>query len=248
MISVCMATYNGERFLREQIDSILCQLNPDDELIISDDGSTDGTLEIITSYQDSRIKLLKHDQSKELLSMQLGTFREVTQNFQNALNYANGSIIFFADQDDIWEDDKVRVFVSELESVDIVMSNFSVIDESGNVLKQQFYKKNPIANNLYVNILKSQFIGCCLAFKRNVLEYILPFPNALLAHDYWTGCLGCHKFKFKYINQPLHKYRRYGQNVSPSTGKSKNTIATKIKYRYEFLLQIHKHIRIKTND
>ena len=90
MISVCMATYNGEKYIQEQIDSILCQLSKDDELVISDDHSTDATCDIIKSYNDRRIKLFLNELAKG-----------VTHNFENALLHSKGDIIFLADQDDV---------------------------------------------------------------------------------------------------------------------------------------------------
>ncbi|MDE5758415.1 MAG: glycosyltransferase, partial [Allobaculum sp.] len=91
MISVCIATYNGERYIETQIRSILDQLNEDDEIIISDDSSTDRTLDIIRSLNDSRIKLFAGNK-----------FHSRTFNFENALKQATGDFIFLSDQDDIW--------------------------------------------------------------------------------------------------------------------------------------------------
>lgn len=96
MISVCVATYNGEKYLQEQLDSILIQLAPDDELIISDDFSTDKTRSILDSYRaDPRIKLLE------------GPQKGIIKNFEHAINQASGDLIFLADQDDVWLPDKV---------------------------------------------------------------------------------------------------------------------------------------------
>ena len=96
MTSVCMATYNGQKYLREQIESILCQLSANDELVISDDHSTDSTVDIIRSYGDSRIKMYANELTKG-----------VTHNFENALNKSKGDIIFLADQDDVWLPNKI---------------------------------------------------------------------------------------------------------------------------------------------
>ena len=135
MISVCMATYNGERFLREQIDSILCQLAPDDELIISDDGSTDGTLDIIQSYNDKRIKLLHHKKKSEYAKIKYSrNFYYATDNFENALQAAQGDYIFLADQDDVWMKDKAKLMSSYLDKFDCVMCNNQIIDTEGKPL------------------------------------------------------------------------------------------------------------------
>ena len=169
MISVCMATYNGERFLREQIDSILCQLAPDDELIISDDGSTDGTLEIIESYKDKRIRLFFHEKKDGNKYYMKSNVLYATKNFENALKYAVGDYIFLSDQDDIWYENKVTESINFLKKYDFVMSNFSVVNETGVMEKDSFYEKNPI-KNIFKTMFKAHFIGCCCCFKQNILN------------------------------------------------------------------------------
>ena len=96
MISVCIATYNGERFIREQIDSILRQLSSDDEIIVSDDGSTDDTISIINSIDDKRIRIIEGPRK-----------HSPTHNFECAMKEAKGYYIFLADQDDVWKPNKV---------------------------------------------------------------------------------------------------------------------------------------------
>jgi len=238
MISVCMATYNGERFIRDQIDSIIAQLNPEDELIISDNGSTDKTLKIIESYNDKRIFLINHVRDKSFLKEKSGTFKIVTQNFHNALQKAKGDYIFLADQDDIWYPTKVNKTLNYLLKYDICMSNFSVIDENNTIQKKIFYKKSPISNSLIKNIISSKFLGCCLAFNKKVLNKSLPFPTNLIAHDFWIGCIGSKKFKFVFIDEPLVMYRRWQSNVSATTSKSNNSFFYKIRYRLKFFSQL----------
>lgn len=242
MISVCMATYNGERFIKEQIDSILPQLSENDELIISDDGSTDKTLEIIASYKDVRIKVFHHEKNPEYARIKhCKNFYYATSNFENALKQAKGDYIFLSDQDDIWKSDKKEKMLKALvdKKADCVMCNFSVIDENRNITTEKFYDTSPISKNLFVNILKSKFLGCCMAFSRKLLQKALPFPNKLIAHDYWIGCLS---EKFVFLNEPLHLYRRYESNVSTSSEKSKNSLLTKLVFRFEFAKQLFKRL------
>lgn len=243
MISVCMATYNGEHFIKQQIDSILPQLSVKDELIISDDGSSDGTLDIIDSYKDSRIKVLHHQKNTSLKSIKHSrSFFYVTENFENALKVAMGDYIFLSDQDDIWKNGRVKKMLHELEEYDCVMCNYSVIDSDSVLLCDKYYNGSPIKKSLLQNILASKFIGCCMAFNRSVLSYALPFPDKLLAHDFWIGCLANKKYKFTFLEEPLHFYRRTGTNVSPSVIGSQNSLLYKISYRVTFSFQIYKHI------
>lgn len=246
MISVCMATYNGAKYIKDQIVSILNQLDNDDELIISDDGSSDGTVDIINEFTDKRIHLYHHVHDDLLKDKKKSkSFYYVTSNFHNALLNAKGDYIYLSDQDDIWIDGRVKQVQEDLKSFDIVMTNYKLIDGNNLIIKEKFYDKSPISNNLIINVIKSKYLGCCMAFNRKVLDYCLPFPKDLLAHDYWIGCLGSHKFKFYFESKPLHMYRRTGDNVSTSTEKSNNTLLYKILYRLKFLLLILKQIRIK---
>lgn len=245
MISVCMATYKGERFIKEQIDSILPQLSQTDELIISDDGSTDRTLKIIASYKDERIQVFHHQKNPEYAKIKhCKNFYYATSNFENALKQAKGDYIFLSDQDDIWKSDKKEKMLKALSDskADCVMCNFSVIDENGNIIKEKFYDKSPISKVRFFNILKSKFLGCCMAFSREPLQKALPFPCKLIAHDYWIGCLS---ERFIFLNEPLHLYRRYESNVSTSSEKSKNSLLTKILFRFEFAKQLHKKLNEK---
>lgn len=243
MISVCMASYNGDKFIREQITSILMQLSDDDELIISDDGSIDDTIKIIESFNDSRIKLLHHEKTKTPYNKKSLGFYYATENFENALKQAKGDYIFLADQDDIWLSQKVFCFMEAMKKADIVMSNFNTIDENGTLLQENVYKKSPMKKSIVGNVIKSKFLGCCMAFNRNVLNYVLPFPEGLLAHDWWIGTLGCKKFNFSYINTPLFLYRRSRYNVSSSTEKSNNSFFYKLKFRLDFFKLVIKRVK-----
>ena len=103
MISVCIATYNGAPYITEQLASICAQLSDNDEIIVSDDGSTDGTLDVVRAFGDPRIRIV-HNQSQ----------RCYTANFENALRYAQGDYIFICDQDDVWLPKKVETIVHYL--------------------------------------------------------------------------------------------------------------------------------------
>lgn len=246
MISVCMASFNGAKYIRKQIDSILSQLDEDDELIISDDGSEDSTLEIISSYTDSRIKLLHHKKNFNIKNKKHSKgFFYASENFENSLKSAKGDFIFLADQDDIWKPKRKEKMLQELHFADCVMCNFSVIDSEDKIVVDKFYSKNPISKKLLMNVLKSKFLGCCMAFNKKILDYALPFPKFLIGHDYWIGCIAIKKYTFRFINEPYHLYRRSDSNVSSSSEKSTNSILYRIYFRYVFLRQLQKHFKIK---
>lgn len=217
MISVCMATYNGEKFIREQIESILSQLGTNDELIISDDGSTDDTIKIINSICDPRIKLF-HNQGR----------CGFVGNFENALRNAQNDYIFLSDQDDIWKKDKVKIVLQALEDYDLIVHDAEIIDGDGNPLGMNYYSIMHHYTNFFMNLWKTRWLGCCMAFRKEVLFYCLPFPSNIVAHDYWIGMLGMLKFQYCFLNDVLICYRRHGGNVSPSGEKSNYSLFYKL--------------------
>ena len=204
-ISVCMATYNGGRYIKEQIDSILPQLSSTDEIIISDDNSNDNTLEIIDGYRDSRIKVYRHEKRDCY-----------TSNFENALKYASGEYIFLCDQDDVWFPNKVEVVNRHLEDYDFVMTDATVVDENMNVLIESRNKHFHVRNGFFTNLIKTRFLGCCLAFRRSVLDFCMPFPenHELCLHDAWITFCAESSFRCTVLDEPLIYYRRYSNNVS----------------------------------
>ena len=222
MITVCIATYNGEKYIKEQLDSILCQLNLDDEVIISDDGSTDTTLAIIESYQDDRISLYKN------------AFKNVVLNFEFVINKANGDYIFLSDQDDIWHKDKVELYMKsffENPRAILTISDLQIIDKNGLLLDTVFYK-NKFSSNLSKNLVVNNFIGCAMAFKSEVKKSILPFPKNIAMHDWWIGTCCIIFGEINFIDIKLNFYRRHDNNVTKEGGA---IFTTKIKWRFNLI-------------
>lgn len=224
MISVCMATYNGENFIQEQINSILKQLSDDDELIISDDGSVDNTISIIQSFADKRIKLF-HNQG----------FHGVIPNFENALVHSQGDYIFLSDQDDVWMPNKVEVCTKLLKENILVVHNAEIIDGDGNNKGVDFFTLRESKSGYINNLWKNCYLGCCMCFQSQLLKYILPFPEKIEMHDRWIGLMAELHGSVKFIKHCLINYRVHHNNVSNSTGKSVNSIGTKLSIRYWLL-------------
>lgn len=228
MISVCIATYNGENFIRQQLMSILPQLSEDDEIVISDDHSTDRTNEVISSVNDPRIRLFTHDVTIEAKF----TIDRSTYNFANALSHAKGDIIFLCDQDDYWLPEKVQTMVSLLASSDLVMSDCLIGDETLNTTGQVYSDIRPFRTGTLTNFLKSHYLGCCMAFKREVYQKALPFPKHGVAHDLWIGLTAERFFKIRYIKQPLMIYRRHSNTVTASGKTNQTSTLFKLSYRF----------------
>lgn len=231
-----MATHNGEKYIREQIDSILMQISSSDELVISDDGSTDATLDIIKSYKDSRIKLFiyRHRQKYGY------KIDYSTHNFENALKHAVGDLIFLADQDDVWLPNKVERVLENIAENDILLHGRKVVDANLNVLKE-FAMPMP---GFWRNIRSCSTTGCCTVLKRNVLQNVLPFPKSGVAHDFWIGVYGGLLFKRTFLNESLILFRRHGDNVTPSDSKSSMSISKRVLYRLITLWEVLKRLVI----
>ncbi|MCQ2584361.1 MAG: glycosyltransferase [Treponema sp.] len=238
MISVCIAAYNGEKYLKLQLVSILDQLSNNDEIIISDDGSTDRTLEVIEEINDSRIKVFSHKSDRSLLTAPLGNYTIVAKNFENALLHANGDFIFMSDQDDLWEKNRISTCINALNKYSLVMTNYKVIDKNDKIKSGAAYKVSPIYNNICFNIIRSRFMCCCLAFRRELLCYAVPFPYNLQSCEQWLGNIATKYGRIKFLKNTYHLYRRHGANVSETTGKSRNTLKQKLGFRYLLYKQL----------
>lgn len=231
MISVCMATFNGGKFIREQLESILSQLPPDAEIIIADDGSTDDTLSVVASLGDSRIRVLPAERH-------LG----VIYNFERALRASKGEIVFLADQDDVWLPGKVEMCLAALNEADLVTHDAWMLSPSGasdftwtrtgKLSDIRTYRSGVVAN-----WWKNSFTGCCMAFRRNVLDKALPFPKNLPMHDQWLGLVAEKYFKVSYVNEPLVEYRQHSSNAT-HIEKSPAGVLQKIKWRVDLLKAI----------
>lgn len=234
MISVCIATHNGAHYIKEQIGSILCQLGINDEIIISDDGSTDNTIDILLAFNDKRIKI--HFYKQPVKSKHSHTY--VCRNFENALKYAKGEYIFLADQDDWWMPDKVEKCVAGLANNILVVHQAEVCDRNLNFKGILMYKNNFVFKN-YLSLRRGKYYGCTLAFRKELLDYVLPFPMKLILHDQWIGCMAELKGDVYYERVPLIKYRLHGDNTSG--GPSPNTLFFQIWYRiYMFIHLINR--------
>lgn len=236
MISVCIATYNGEKYIKEQLKSILNQIDVADEVIISDDNSTDRTLEIIKEFNDSRIKIFNN--------VGIG----VIQNFENAIKNASGKFIFLSDQDDIWEPSKVRICLDDFRmGYDLILSDCSIFESTtGEIIEESFFKFNASKKGIRNNIIKNSYIGCCMAFTNELKQKVLPFPKTIPMHDSWIGLIAELFFKVNFNNSKLIRYRRHLENVSyTAAGKSKFSFWKKIEFR--FLLIYHLLLKKITN-
>ena len=220
MISVCVASYNGQEFIEEQLSSILVQLSPEDEVIISDNGSTDETIAIIERFNDKRIKLFHYVDIKG-----------IKDNFENALKQANGNLIFLADQDDIWEKEKISTMTTYLKDYDLVVSDCSIIDLHKNIITDSFYELRQPGRGIFKNIQHNSYMGCCIAFRSSLLKQILPLPAGVALHDWWIGLIAELFGTTFFCPEKLVYYRRHETNQSPLVGQSPFNFFHKLRAR-----------------
>ena len=227
-ISVALAAYKGEQYISEQIDSILSQLGENDELIISDDYPDGKTRDIIFGYQskDKRIRYIE------------GEGKGVVRNFENALRACSGDVIFLSDQDDVWMPDKVKLVMKEISGgADLVLHDASVTDSGLNVTEPSYFAVHGSNASFPGNIARNSFVGCCMAFTKEVLHESLPFPEALPMHDWWIALVAMKKKrKVVLLSEPLIKWRRHSETV---TGR-KTSLLQKIMRRVNILLSLVK--------
>lgn len=220
-IKILMTTYNGELFIKEQLDSILSQTYSNWNLIIGDDGSTDGTIQIINEYmqKDSRIKLKQNVDN-------LG----VVKNFENLLKITNGEYYMFCDQDDVWlldKIDKTMECMLEVESVSdvnesiYVFSDIVQVNKNLEPLGKKYNKNLPYAINLNRLLLKSVIPGCVSMINNSLKKKVLPFPSEIILHDYWMSLVAASMGTLKFLPIKLLKYRHHGSNIT--AGKKRST-------------------------
>lgn len=220
-ISVCMAVYNGEKFIRQQIESVLSELQINDELVICDDLSTDETAKIVGEFStDGRVKFSRN-------SHKLG----VVKNFECALKKAQGEYIFLCDQDDIWLAGKVEACVSGLNNHLLVITDCIVVNEELETLSPSFFKLRNSGEGVLKNIWKNTYLGCCMAFRRDLLSISLPIPQSIPMHDMWLGLLAQANGSVLFINSKLSLYRRHKFAVSPTGTLSNFGVLKQVKLR-----------------
>jgi glycosyltransferase involved in cell wall biosynthesis len=210
-ISVCLASYNGAKFIELQLESIIKQLHDDDEIIIVDDCSSDNTLEVIRSMNDERIKMFLNEIN-----------RGHVFSFGRAISLATKDIIFMSDQDDIWIGGRVALMKSKLLNSDamLVSSNSNFVDSKGDKIdfnvdgvRPEFSDKN-LSNIIDVFKGKGNYYGCAMAFKKELKKLILPIPNYVESHDLWIAmAANMAKSNLHCIEATLNR-RVHGANAS----------------------------------
>lgn len=211
-VEILLPTYNGEKYLREQLDSILKQSYPNLKVIVSDDCSKDTTSQILKEYQekDARIEIYLQEHNWG-----------VVKNIEFLLQKVSAPYFMLADQDDYWLPEKVEKTVNALKTVDIVFTDLEVVDENLKTIYPSFNdymllsrRIEKYRNTNRLNYLYNCFTGCTVGAKSSLISKILPLPknSKYVIHDYWIGLMASFYGKVGYLPEKLIKYRQHGNN------------------------------------
>jgi len=234
-----MVTYNSSRYVREQVDTILENLGPQDELIASDDGSSDNTLALLNedAKKDPRIKVFPIAHAG------------VNGNYLNAISHCTGDFIFLSDGDNVWTKDKVAKVMTvfgQNPKIGFVMHDCSVTDPDLNVVVPSLFAERHSRPKLFKNVMRTSFCGSCMAFKKDLLRYILPFPKKMpVYYDEWIGLMALKHSKAIFLDEKLLLWRRYGGSASGGFLNSDGQTVKKKKARFKGSLKRF-HERVHT--
>jgi hypothetical protein len=241
-----MCTYNGARYLEEQLTSIASQGRLPDELVVCDDGSTDASLAIVRDFAihaGFRTRVFRND-------VTLG----VVRNFQQAIAHCDGELITLADQDDVWRKDKLAVIEREFETmpnVELVFSNAELIDAVGNPTQTRLWditfsaEEQRLAERgdfLRVLAQRNVVTGAAMAFRSNIQNLLLPIPvDGTLLHDGWIALLVAAVGHVSWLDETLIKYRihagqQIGMGDAVEVGQSRSTATRRELYGRELRL------------
>jgi glycosyltransferase involved in cell wall biosynthesis len=213
-----MATYQGERYVERQLRSILEQLGANDEVVVVDDCSRDRTVEVIESVNDPRIRLYRNPVNR----------REV-YSFGRAIEIAEGDIVFLSDQDDIWLPGRVRLMIDRLQQsgAALITSNFEWMDADERPLAVSFdgvsseNSARHLKNIADIFMGKTNYFGCAMAFRRELIPLIAPIPSYVESHDLWIALAANQIGSNLHIDDKTLRKRRHDRNTTSTvSGRS----------------------------
>jgi len=214
-VSVCMATYNGAEYLREQLDSILAELRPDDQVVVVDDASTDDTVALLETYRDVRMVVHRNPQN-------LG----YVKSFERALSLADGDVLLLSDQDDVWVPGRRDALADAAAEFGVAASNLLLLG-SGAPLRSPLTGRpwrlrggaTPPTLRTELRILagNAPYFGCAMAIRRDILALVTPFPEDLReSHDLWIATAANRAGTLTHLDQATVLRRVHDSNASTS--------------------------------
>jgi glycosyltransferase involved in cell wall biosynthesis len=233
-IDILLTTYNGERFLAVQIESILSQTYTDWKLLIRDDGSNDQTIKIINHYvKQFPDKIIHIDDTNKNLG--------VTRNFERLMEHSTAPYLMFCDQDDIWLNEKIEKSLMKIQAMEkiygshiplLVYTDLSVCNEKGDIISDSFWKYQGGDPTVPLNhakaLVQNNATGNTMIFNRSLLNNALPFSSNAVMHDWWLALTALYLGKIDYLSIQTIMYRQHNNNVSGNKGKNIRTMLRKL--------------------
>jgi glycosyltransferase involved in cell wall biosynthesis len=237
-VTVCMAVHNGAAYLKLQLDSILEQIGPSDEVVIVDDASTDDSIGVIESIEDARIQIIRSDRN-------LG----VNQAFARALGTAKNEVIFLADQDDLWAPARRSLMEQRLIATKALLlsGNQTQIDASGAPIARVLHRlrsdqgANHARNCVGILTGNTAYYGCCMVLRRSLLSFVLPIPDYVESHDLWIALAANLMHSNAHLDENVTLRRIHGRNAS----EVRRPLAAKLRSRFihaRSMLELKKRI------
>ena len=219
MIVILLSTYNGEAYLKEQLDSLYSQTYKNIQVIVRDDGSSDKTLDILNSYDVVLLQSTKNVGVKKSFSMLL----------EYAIHETNANYFMFCDQDDVWEKDKIENTSIKMKELEIkypnkpllVHTDLKVVDENLNILNHSFWKYEklkPTENNFNRLLIQNTITGCTVMINQRLAQLSVPIPSESILHDYWIGLVASYFGKIGILEKQTILYRQHDKNSVGSAG------------------------------
>jgi len=225
MITILLATYNGEEYLKEQLESLFSQTHEFFRIIVRDDMSTDSTLEILKSYD------LEIMPSNENIGAKCSFYALLDYALQNG----DSNYFMFCDQDDIWNKEKIKITLQKMQEVEkgfpskpvLIHSDLKVVDEELKIIDKSFWNYEfilPQYNSLNRLIIQNTITGCTMMINRKLAKISLPIHENYIMHDWWLGLVASKFGKINYIEEATIEYRQHGKNTIGAKGFSVNIL------------------------
>ncbi|TLT06358.1 glycosyltransferase family 2 protein [Aliarcobacter thereius] len=225
-LSILLSTYNGERYLKEQLDSLFKQTYKDFEIIVRDDISSDKTLEILKSYD---VKLIESTQN-------LGAKKSFSTLLKYALENSDSKYFMFCDQDDVWNDDKIEKTLAKMKEFEsfygselplLIHTDLEVVDESLKAISSSMWEYEyilPKYNSLNRLLIQNTITGCTMLINRELAKKSLDIPENAIMHDWWIGLVASCFGNIGSVNTSTIKYRQHGKNTIGAKGFKVNIL------------------------
>lgn len=222
LISIAMATYNGEKYLREQLESIYAQTYKNIEVVVTDDGSSDKTVEILEEYAKS------HGLRYYINETNLG----FVKNFEKAVNLCKGDYIGLSDQDDIWLPHKLSTLMENIGDNLLICSDAKLIDENNNMIADSQFEYSNKSKNILLTFkklaIRNYVQGCTILMRKELVQYAHPFPLGIKSHDHWYGLIAATHDRIIFCKEALIMYRQHANNQIGAYHYAASSLLSKI--------------------